>query len=313
MGRNRSEWTEPQNTLGDPPGLAGQAIGASCGAPCVPADAHAPASTREDVASYGARLAGSLQKQIIPRLLLANRALARERAPELAPQGISLPDFSALVLANDLDAIEAQVRTLCQRGETLETILLGLLAPTARYLGEMWKEDLCDFSQVTIGLWRLQQVVRNICNDVPVSSQPLRRRVGRKVLLLPVPGEQHIFGLQIVGELLVRAGWEVTLEPALSSDEVLRVLRTEHFTVIGMTASSRTRLEGLAALILRMRRVSRNRQVAVMVGGAVFTEHPELAALVGADATAVDGQQTVEQAQAIHQLASAVGPLHLSG
>ena len=34
-----------------------------------------------------------------------------------------------------------------------------------------------------------------------------------------------------------------------------------------------------------------------MVGGRVFTEHPELVASVGADATAIDGRQAPIQAE----------------
>ncbi len=283
--------------------------------PCVMPPGKTPSPLSREDLQRSARLSVSLQRQIIPRLLLANRALAEGAAGahHPAPQGISLDAFCDLVLSNDVDAIDVQVRELRARGETLESILLGLLAPTARHLGERWKRDLCDFTQVTIALWRLQQIVRNVCNDMPAQPlQALRQRVGRKVLLLPVPGEQHLFGLQIVGELLMREGWEVTLDPAMGLEDILRTVRQESFTVVGLTASSRSRLEGLAALIVRIRRASKNRQVAVMVGGSVFSEHPELAALVGADATAVDGQQTVEQAQAIYHLSNAISPRQLS-
>jgi hypothetical protein len=36
-----------------------------------------------------------------------------------------------------------------------------------------------------------------------------------------------------------------------------------------------------------------------MVGGPAFNDHPELVALVGADATAVDGRQAALQAEAL--------------
>jgi MerR family transcriptional regulator, light-induced transcriptional regulator len=276
-------------------------------------DAFAAAQTRSgsDAPLPGnlSRLSLPLQRQIIPRLLLANRALTTSgvREPKALPEGIAIESFCRMVLDNDVASINGHVRELQGRGESLDTILLGLLAPTARHLGEMWKQDLCDFSQVTIGLWRLQQVVRDVCNGCDNLPSP-QRRMGQKALLLPVPGEQHLFGLQIVGELLVRAGWDVTLDPSLGTEGILRTVRNEAFTVVGLTASSRSRLEGLAAFILRIRRASKNRLVAVMVGGSVFSEHPELAALVGADATAVDGQQAVDQAWAIYHLTSTQDP-----
>jgi methanogenic corrinoid protein MtbC1 len=39
-----------------------------------------------------------------------------------------------------------------------------------------------------------------------------------------------------------------------------------------------------------------------MVGGPVFLAHPELVAMVGADATAADGRQAVQQAQRLLML-----------
>ena len=48
-----------------------------------------------------------------------------------------------------------------------------------------------------------------------------------------------------------------------------------------------------------MRRASCNPAIGVMVGGPAFTRSPHLAALVGADATAADGQQAVVQARTL--------------
>jgi hypothetical protein len=40
----------------------------------------------------------------------------------------------------------------------------------------------------------------------------------------------------------------------------------------------------------------------VLVGGPIFIAHPELVALVGADATAVDGRQAAIQAETMLSL-----------
>jgi methanogenic corrinoid protein MtbC1 len=40
-----------------------------------------------------------------------------------------------------------------------------------------------------------------------------------------------------------------------------------------------------------------NRSIGVLVGGQVFIDHPELVALIGADATATDGKQAVTRAE----------------
>ena len=155
----------------------------------------------------------------------------------------------------------------------------------------MWKEDLCDFTQVTTGLWRLQQVLRELSSafhDEVVGLDP-----NRYALLVPAPGEQHTFGLVMVAEFFRRAGWGVWSGTPESMADLLAMVRGEWFAVVGFSVATGSRLEALAAGIRRVRRASRNRNIGVMVGGPLFVEHPDLVAQVGADATASDGRQAV--------------------
>jgi methanogenic corrinoid protein MtbC1 len=46
-----------------------------------------------------------------------------------------------------------------------------------------------------------------------------------------------------------------------------------------------------------VRQQSRNRDVKVMVGGALFVEQPDRVALVGADSTAGDGREAIREAE----------------
>jgi hypothetical protein len=41
-------------------------------------------------------------------------------------------------------------------------VFIDLLAPSARRLGQHWEDDDCDFVDVTMGLWRLQEVMREV-------------------------------------------------------------------------------------------------------------------------------------------------------
>ena len=58
----------------------------------------------------------------------------------------------------------------------------------------------------------------------------------------------------------------------------------------GVSAGSTTRLDSMLSCIAKVRRLSHNRAVAVMVGGPLFTTHPELVERLGADGVATDGQ-----------------------
>jgi methylmalonyl-CoA mutase cobalamin-binding subunit len=148
---------------------------------------------------------------------------------------------------------------------------------------------------VTLGLWRLHQVLREL--SPAFQSEVERGDLGHRILLAPGPGEQHMFGLIMVADFFRRAGWNVWSGPVGTTAELAGMVRDEWFAVIGLSIGCGTRLDALSSCIRSVRRASRNQEIGVMVGGPMFIEHPELVALVGADATAIDGRQAVLQAQ----------------
>jgi len=271
-------------------------------------------------------IASTIEFEIVPRLVLAHRtgftsaasegrsagvrAGGRVGAGEALANGLDglagldwrpgteqVAEFSQIVLAREVADAFAYITDLRNRGTSLEAIYLDLLAPSARYLGDLWEEDLADFTAVTVGLWRLQQIVRDLGSSFVQESD--QREQGRRLLLAPGMGEQHSFGLFMVGEFFRRAGWDVWAQGASTSDELVEIVRREWFAVIGLSVACESHLEGLASVILRLRRASRNRSVGIMVGGRAFSEHPEFVALVGADASAVDGRQACLQAESL--------------
>jgi len=255
----------------------------------------------EGGAEHLARLERTIEAEIIPRLMLVHSAaptrVAAEAGPAWVPQPEVVREFARLVLAHEGDVALAFVDEVRAQGASLESVCLGLLAPAARYLGELWAQDRCDFTEVTIGLCRLQQVLRVLA---PVfQGEAGHRGPGRRILMAPAPGEQHTFGLAMVAEFLRRAGWDVRGGPATAPDELAQIVRGEWFDVIGFSMSQESGMESLAACIRQLKRASRNRSVGVMVGGRVFVERPEMAALVGADASAVDARQAALQAQSL--------------
>jgi methanogenic corrinoid protein MtbC1 len=248
-----------------------------------------------------ARIAHTIEREIVPRLVLAHRA-----APGLAHSpgraGLTadaeqVARFAHLVLERDVGEALASIEEQRARGVSLESVYLDLLAPAARHLGELWEADLCDFTQVTIGLWRLQQIVRELSPAFQTEGE--QREHDRRVLLMPVRGEQHTFGLLMVADFFRRSGWDVWAGTPASLDELIAIVRSEWFAVVGFSVGCETHVEGLASDIHALRRASRNRGVRIMVGGKVFLEHPELAALVGADATACDARQACAQAESL--------------
>lgn len=246
------------------------------------------------------RLAQLIASEVVPRLVLAGRAATCDAALEtdtLAPGPEDVVALVALVVADDPSAPLAYVEGLRARGMTLERLYLDLFAVVAQRLGQLWTEDLCSFADVTVGLVRLQGLLREYS---PAFLPPLEVRDPRRcALLIPVPGEQHTFGLVMVAEFFLRAGWEVCGDPMISAEELSSTVRNRWFAVAGISVGNDDRLDMVATLIRRVRRDSCNRGIGVMVGGRIFAEKPELAGLVGADATATDGRQAALQAETL--------------
>ncbi|NJO38047.1 MAG: cobalamin B12-binding domain-containing protein [Rhizobiales bacterium] len=107
------------------------------------------------------------------------------------------------------------------------------------------------------------------------------------------PHEQHTFGLFMIGEFMRRAGWDAWTGPLPPNQELKTLIATGEFSVVGLSASSNGRLAPLAKTIAMVRRLSRDRPLCVMVGGALFAADPGLVAEVGADGTAADARQAI--------------------
>jgi methanogenic corrinoid protein MtbC1 len=248
-------------------------------------------------------LAEAIEAEIVPRLVAGHEHGDSAQAP-LAADGQALAfapipqaamALAALVLREDSAPARAYVgEAVAQRG--LETVCLDLLAPAARHLGDLWVEDICSFTDVTIGLMRLQSTLLAIAVPVaPVSAASQRRTA----LLAVAPGDQHSFGLTMVAGSLQRAGWAVTQLHDHAPGALEAALRSGWYGILGLSAGSAPKLQALAPMLPRLRSVSRNPDLGILVGGPLFIADPGLAAAIGADSTAADGPHAVQMAEAL--------------
>jgi MerR family transcriptional regulator, light-induced transcriptional regulator len=243
-------------------------------------------------------LARVIESDIIPRLLMTHRG-QDVPAPAMAHPGAEIPagfadQFAAATLTEEVGPLLARVEGLMAGGVTVETIYLQLLAPAARRLGAWWDEDACDFVDVTMGLWRCQEIVHALSALIPGAAPVAGAE--RRALFSPAPGEQHGLGAIIVEEFFRREGWQTWSAPALDEDELVALVAGRAFDIVGLTVSVERHVAPLERSIAALRRASRNPDVIVLVGGRVFTERPALADDVGADGTAADGAQAVRLA-----------------
>lgn len=243
-----------------------------------------------------------IRQEIIPRLALAHRDYGFRMGESRAGGTVrafrpeEVVDFTRMITERSFGDVVSFVESLRAEGRPLAEILLDLFAPSARRLGDLWKDDRIDFFDVTIGLSRLQQLLRNFAlalgdeGKLPCAERP-------RALLGPAIGEQHTFGVFMVGEFFRRAGWTITDACIGSADELADAVADDWYDIAGFSLSCESRLEALAAQIKAARAASLNSRLQVMVGGRVFSENPQFVSMVDADATAADGEMAVKKAQ----------------
>lgn len=252
-------------------------------------------------------LARTVEGEIIPRLLLSQRIDSRRLRSALASGPTfdieRVESFTRLIMTEDVETASAYLECLKDSGVPSEFILLDLLGPTARRLGEYWLADECSFFDVTMGLCRLQQLLRDFGREMTLSDD--RNGVGHRCLLAPSPGEQHVFGVLVVEEFFRRAGWDTMGLPECDERRLLRIVGEESFHVVGLSMSCDRYVNDLTSLVRRIRSASSNPDILVMVGGQWFNEDPSRKDLVGADLSAVDGRQAIVQTRKVLRLSDA--------
>ena len=249
-----------------------------------------------------------IESQIIPRLLQAHPALTASNAQAFntayAPDTAQIEAFASLCVDPAAEKAMAHILDLQSKGVGNDDLFLKLMAPAARCLGTWWEEDRTDFTVVTLGLLRMQQITHELGYDYP--SAPQNAGMVRRVMLAAAPGSQHILGLVMVSEFFRKEGWQVVVEIANTEKEIFQAASNEWFDLIGLSVGLVEQLPTLASLITRVKKASRNPQTPVLLGGPAFFSSEVSAESLGANGISLDALHGVRLA------ASLVDPLKRS-
>lgn len=287
---------------------------ALCRGESLPARAAAP--PRLNVRAPGPRLVADnpgpelqlsrvVELEIIPRLMLLHGGIAVTAPPPPRAFAISaahVETLTRLVVDPDPQRATDFVVALASAGAPRQEVLLHLLVPSARLLGKLWLDDVYDFSQVTIGLWRLQRVLHDEALRLRVPGTPR----GGRALLAVVPGAQHTFGVSVLGEFFERDGWVVDFDPQARWSDLEQQLAEHSYDMVGVSISMDETVPLVASAILGLRKASRSRSLYVMVGGPAALNQPDLALRCGADAMAMEAPEALALANrrlaAVHRV-----------
>jgi len=231
-----------------------------------------------------------VEAEIIPRLMQAHshRDNKNNNEAKLLPAD-EVVAFTQAILQQDYSLASEQIAKLRSHGLAIDAVYLYLLSPAARYLGELWETDECSFSEVTLGMWRIQKIMYDLSPAFHASRKPsLSTDKQRRILIATLPGSQHTFGLSMLSEFFRSEGWTVLAIPAPDNRELLEALVNNWLDIFALSISSDRELDNAKNIIEFARKRSCNPGINVIVGGPLFINNPELADVVGADGTSLD-------------------------
>jgi methanogenic corrinoid protein MtbC1 len=231
-----------------------------------------------------------IELQIVPHLVRAHRdqlpSGSAAADPYIPPSADMVAEFAQLCHLEDEKACWEMVDRLMHDRRGAPEILLKLIAPAARYLGQLWNQDQLNFSQVTLGLLRMQ----NMTHHYSSLSRRSSHREGPKfrAMVAAAPGSQHLLGLTMVSEFFVNDGWDVHVEVATTEKNLLGAVRANWFDVLGLSVGLLQQLDTLPALVKALRSHSLNPRIGVLLGGVAFTQVGSAGECYGADAVCLD-------------------------
>ena len=244
------------------------------------------------------QLVRTIEHEIIPRLMLAHRAGPaigrageRQKGQPIGPSEVQ--HFARLMLAHRGGAGVRRDRRLSP----------GAARRSRRSTSTCWRprraisascgtEDLCNFTDVTVGLGRLQRVLRELS---PAFGRAVEHPIeGRtRSACCPCPGEQHTFGLVMVGEFFRRAGWDVS-GGALGRRRRCERAGPRRMVRRGRLLARRARFICGALAEVHPRRQARNLQSATSWCSSAARCSPSTPSYVddvGADGMTIDGRE----------------------
>lgn len=155
----------------------------------------------------------------------------------------------------------------------------------ARQLGDRWMDDTISFTDVSLGVSRLQVILREIGGAWAADAG--RTRDGGSVLLAVPQGEQHMLGPMLAMGQLRRMGVSVCLRIAPTVAELRKLMQERSFDGAFVSLSTRNQLAEARVLVHSIRSAAPSR-LPVIVGGAVLSLGCDAQSATGADLATCD-------------------------
>jgi MerR family transcriptional regulator, light-induced transcriptional regulator len=209
------------------------------------------------------------------------KVVARDPKVLPPPSEAILMQLTKAVCAGNPNQIEALKPDL-KRARITPQMLADIYIPeAARRLGLYWEEDKVTFADVTIGVARLQAILRDISADWAADDKT-DGGLGGAVLLLLAEKEHHTLGPLVLTGQLRRRGVSVCLQLASADSKWKFLLHERHFDGVIISVGWEGKLSATESLIKTLKQLTKGK-LPIAVGGAVLTRNSDTIECIGAD------------------------------
>ncbi|MDO9525818.1 MAG: hypothetical protein Q7J57_09845 [Gemmobacter sp.] len=155
----------------------------------------------------------------------------------------------------------------------------------ARRMGEAWHDDEMSWIDVTIGVGRLQSLLREI-GAAWVADQAGDTGHGTVMLIVP-DREQHTLGPLVATGQMRRYGVSVCLRIAPSLHELRSLMAARQFDGVMISVATKEKLDPVKKTVQFLKTVM-SRPIPIIVGGAVMSKVEDPASCTEADFSSND-------------------------
>lgn len=231
-------------------------------------------------------------------------SLLAERSAQKAKQGLGPPrddivqSFITAALSGTERSFDALLGHFRRTKISLAMLADVYIPEAARRMGDSWLDDQLSWLDVSIGVARLQSLLREV-GAAWTADQADSRGHGAVLLLIP-EGEQHTLGPMVVMGQLRRMGISVCLRIGPSHSELSNLLDHRQFDGILISIATEARLQS-AVVLIKLIRAMRKKLPPIVIGGPIVYEKPQLVACAGADYSCIDIDTAMEAIGLNHQ------------
>lgn len=225
---------------------------------------------------------------------LASRALTELAANRVTAASMMserfIRDLTAAAMQIEPGHRKAVIHDMLESRIRREDIVDFYIPEAARRLGDAWCTDGVSFAEVTIGVARLQGVLRDIASEWIDDRSFDGDAPG--VMIVVADNDFHTLGSMILSTQLRRMGISVKMVVGQCESDLLATVADGHFDAILISAALGERLAPLKKLVEKIRAAS-VRPTPVVIGGSAVGRTDDIKTKTSADHATTDPREAL--------------------